>query len=65
MKLIKRGQIPAERLVLLICTNCKSEYEAALKELEYYTNRRNEGCYHWTCEVCKRINYTIKLNYKE
>lgn len=58
MKLIKRGEPPEDKIIKLICSNCKSEFEAQHKELQCFSDFRNGFYYVWRCTVCKKENYT-------
>lgn len=52
MRVIKRGVVPAELLVLATCGHCKSELEFTVAEAAVITGSRNDSFYSVTCPVC-------------
>ena len=51
MKIIKRGQIPEEKVVRFTCRNCDSVMEATRNEYTVH-NHRNETILSILCPVC-------------
>ena len=54
MRVIKRGIIPSELLVLATCGYCHSELEFTVAEAKMNTGARNESIYFVECPVCRR-----------
>lgn len=51
MKITKRNTVPADRIWVGTCQNCKSEAEAEEKELKNISNDSMHGV-PWSWEVC-------------
>lgn len=53
MKVTRVGQIPANRIWVGTCRNCKSEAEAVESELTHITYDQRDGAFSWEkCPVC-------------
>lgn len=52
MRVIKRGVVPAELLVLATCGHCRSELEFTVAEAAVVSGVRNESYYSVVCPVC-------------
>lgn len=59
MKVLKRGELPEDKIHNIICHNCKSELEFYEKEARL-VNDRNEICLVVTCPVCKQELWKAK-----
>lgn len=60
MKIIKKGQLPEERVYVGECDNCHTVMEAKQSELRYNA-WRNEGCYFANCMLCNSsVSFRLK-----
>lgn len=52
MKVIRRGQVPEERVYRVICNRCKTEIEFEQREATYHPDQRDGDFLSITCPVC-------------
>lgn len=57
VKVIKRGELPQEKVSRFICRNCKSELEAKNSEWEGSVDTREPNVFSISCPVCKHDIY--------
>ena len=55
MKIIKRGELPQEKVHRLTCSDCKTVFECTQEELKYeYDPREPNATYYIECPVCNK-----------
>lgn len=54
MKIIKHGEIPAERLWRGTCSTCSTQVEFKQSEGKYIDDQRDGDCVQVTCPACNK-----------
>lgn len=52
MKIIKKGELPEEKIYTFDCRRCKSKVEAQQKEGKIQFDQRDGDCVIFKCPVC-------------
>ena len=57
MKIIKRGNVPKEKVYRAICSDCTSLLEFGTSDLTVAGSQYNERIYSFVCPVCGEKKY--------